>query len=561
MTWKVKVKKRLGKIEKFDLKKIATSIFKAAQRVGGKDKKLAEKLAKEVEKFLKEKFPKRKIITTDEIGNAVEKVLIERGHAKTSKAYILYRESKRRARKKLIKIKELPKLSEFLKLTERKSVFTSGVFDLIHIGHIRYLKKASLLGDVLIVGVNSDSSTKKLKGKERPILGEELRAEMLSFLEFVDFIVIFPQLTAAKVISMLKPDVYVCAEGSWRGDLEKKPEVREVRKYGGEVVVLPRQSLEVSTTAIIEKIKNEERKFRKNFQIAVAGFLIEDGKLLLVKQRNHNFWTPPGGLVKPGENPEKACAREVKEEVGLDVVCYGILPPVGFYKTENGEEVFIINYLVRKKRKQKINIDTLENQKEEGGVKEWRWVKLDNLKKLPLAPNVLPAVQRLEMGSKICKKYKIKKTKNKKHWQFMEIAIKEAQKSFCLFRKTGAVAVKDGKILISTHNQIMPAETFCKKQGCIREKLGVLPGQKLEICNALHSEMNLIALAAKKNISLNGATLYTTTFPCSLCAKAIANSGIKKVIFLSDYSNLDGLYYLKSRGIEVVRLEKDGEKV
>ena len=267
MAFKTKIKKRLGRIEDFERQKIASSIFKAAQRVGGKDKQIAEELSYKVEAFLMEKFPNAEFITTDDIGNAVEKILIEEGHAKTARVFILYRDGQRRARKKLIKFKDIPKLRQFLKITDRKCVFTSGVFDLLHIGHARYLKKASLQGDVLVVGLNSDSSARALKGEKRPILGEEVRAQMLSFLEFVDYIVIYPQTDAAEVLAYLKPDIYVCVEGSWEGEFENKPEVREARKCGSKILIFPPQAREFSTSEIINKIKNEKNqteKFKKN---------------------------------------------------------------------------------------------------------------------------------------------------------------------------------------------------------------------------------------------------------------------------------------------------------
>ncbi len=255
MSWRIRVKKQTGIIEKFDREKIASSIFKAAQRVGGEDRKLAELLGEKVVEYLKKNFPKRKIVSSEEIGSAVEKVLIEEGHAKTAKTFILYREGQRKARKKLVKIRDLPKLRDFLRLTDRSVVFVTGVYDVIHFGHLRYLKKASLQGDVLVVGLNSDQSAKKLKGKERPIFGEEMRAELLSYVDFIDYIVIYSWIHAAKIINILKPDVYVCVKGSWKGDLEQKPEVKAARKCDRRVVVLPPQSLMVSTSKIIQKIR------------------------------------------------------------------------------------------------------------------------------------------------------------------------------------------------------------------------------------------------------------------------------------------------------------------
>lgn len=255
MIWRVKVKKRTGAIENFDQGKIASSIFKAAQRVGGKDRKLAESLAGKVVEYLKINFPKRKTILSGEVGNAVEKVLIEEGHAKTAKTFILYREGQRKARKKMVKLKDLPKLREFLRLTDQTVVFVTGVYDVTHIGHFRYLKKASLQGDVLVVGLNSDQSARKLKGKERPIFGEEMRAEFLSYIDFIGYIVIYPWTHAARIIDILKPDVYVCVKGSWQGNFEDKPEIKAVKKYKGRVVVFPPQSLVLSTTKIIQRIR------------------------------------------------------------------------------------------------------------------------------------------------------------------------------------------------------------------------------------------------------------------------------------------------------------------
>lgn len=261
MSWQVEVKKQNGSKESFDQKKLGLSIFKAAQRAGGKNRKLADLLAEKTVDYLKKKFPRRKVIFVEEIGSAVEKVLIEESHAKTAKFFILYREGQKRARKKLIKFKDLPKLREFLSLTDRRIAFVTGIYDLLHIGHARYLKKASLQGDVLVVGLNSDESAKGLKRYARPILGEEMRAEMLSHLDFINFIVIFPQSHAAKAIRVLKPDVYICVKGSWKGNFEEKAEVKAVNRYKGQIVVFSPQSVAVSTTKIIQRIKNNSGWF------------------------------------------------------------------------------------------------------------------------------------------------------------------------------------------------------------------------------------------------------------------------------------------------------------
>src|SRR5690554_6280888 len=124
------------------------------------------------------------------------------------------------------KIFALDELKEIISRKQEeglKIVFTNGCFDLLHVGHARYLKEAKDKGDILVVGVNSDISVKKLKGNQRPIISQEERAELLSYLEMVDYIVIFDESTAEKLVSVLQPDIYVKG-GDYK--LEEIPEAR-----------------------------------------------------------------------------------------------------------------------------------------------------------------------------------------------------------------------------------------------------------------------------------------------------------------------------------------------
>jgi len=136
----------------------------------------------------------------------------------------------------------------------RTIVFTNGVFDLLHVGHVRYLKYARSLGDVLIVGVNADSSVRRLgKGDDRPVTTQADRAELLSSLEAVDAVVIFDEDTPAAVIERLRPDVLVKG-ADWEGrDL---PGRDSVERRGGRVVFAPFEP-GYSTTSILEKLKSE----------------------------------------------------------------------------------------------------------------------------------------------------------------------------------------------------------------------------------------------------------------------------------------------------------------
>lgn len=131
-----------------------------------------------------------------------------------------------------------------------KIVFTNGCFDLLHVGHARYLKEAKDKGDILVVGVNSDISVKKLKGNQRPIISQEERAELLSYLEMVDYIVIFDESTAEKLVSVLQPDIYVKG-GDYK--LEEIPEARLVKENGGKVELVSLVE-GISTTEIISRI-------------------------------------------------------------------------------------------------------------------------------------------------------------------------------------------------------------------------------------------------------------------------------------------------------------------
>lgn len=132
----------------------------------------------------------------------------------------------------------------------RKIVFTNGCFDILHVGHVRYLTAAKSFGDVLIVGVNSDASVKMLKGENRPINNEKDRAEILLGLKAVDYVAIFGERTAEKIIAEVAPDVYVKG-----GDytLETLPEAKIVQSYGGRVELVDFVG-GYSTTATVEKL-------------------------------------------------------------------------------------------------------------------------------------------------------------------------------------------------------------------------------------------------------------------------------------------------------------------
>lgn len=194
--------------------------------------------------------------------------------------------------KKIIDRKKVKLLAKKLRVKKEIIVFTPGGFDMIHVGHARFLALAKSLGTILVVGINSDNSIRAYKGDDRPILNQERRAEMLAHLAAVDYVVIFDdsmmalgkekhraeelaklavedgfkgEFFSTGVIRDLKPHRLLCIEETWEGKLHERPEVLAVLEYGGEVFCSPRQDPELSTSKIITK-------------------LMEDGKRDLVKQ-------------------------------------------------------------------------------------------------------------------------------------------------------------------------------------------------------------------------------------------------------------------------------------
>jgi rfaE bifunctional protein nucleotidyltransferase chain/domain len=136
----------------------------------------------------------------------------------------------------------------------RRVVFTNGHFDLLHLGHVDYLQRARELGDILIVGLNGDASTRQLKGPQRPLVPAKERALILAALSCVDLVVIFDAPTAEELVRALQPDIYVKG-GDWApaGAGREPPEAAIVHSYGGQVRYIPYLP-DHSTTRLIETI-------------------------------------------------------------------------------------------------------------------------------------------------------------------------------------------------------------------------------------------------------------------------------------------------------------------
>ena len=153
--------------------------------------------------------------------------------------------------KKILSLNRLLLERECLRAAGQKLVFTNGVFDILHIGHVRYLEQARTLGDVLLVAINSDAAVRELKGDGRPLMSQDERAEILAALRTVDYVTIFDDISPRALIARLLPDVLVKGGDYALDEIHGR---EEVEAAGGRVVSLPFVK-GASSSEIIEKMK------------------------------------------------------------------------------------------------------------------------------------------------------------------------------------------------------------------------------------------------------------------------------------------------------------------
>jgi len=146
---------------------------------------------------------------------------------------------------------------------------------------------------------------------------------------------------------------------------------------------------------------------------------------------------------------------------------------------------------------------------------------------------------------------------NRPSWNtyFMDITRLVAKRSTCLRRAVGASIVKNRRILTTGYNGAPSNVTHCKDAGCLREKLDVPSGEKHELCRGIHAEQNAIIQAAYHGVSIQGASLYCTNLPCSICAKMIINAGIRTIYYVEGYADSISEDMLKEANIQLIRLD------
>jgi dCMP deaminase len=139
---------------------------------------------------------------------------------------------------------------------------------------------------------------------------------------------------------------------------------------------------------------------------------------------------------------------------------------------------------------------------------------------------------------------------------FLKLAMLVAERSTCLRHHVGAIIVKDKRILTTGYNGAVSGMKSCLELGCMRDRLKIESGTRHELCRAVHAEQNSIIQAGLYGINVSGSTMYITHSPCIICAKMIANAGIKRIVTFADYPDKNALELFKKKGIRLDRVRK-----
>ena len=161
------------------------------------------------------------------------------------------------SREKIIRLEQLLECVKELRTAGKKIVATNGCFDLLHVGHVRYLDAARRLGDLLIVGINGDESVHSLKGPGRPVNNQNDRAEIVAALECVDLVTIFPEARATKILERAAPDIYVKG-GDYKVETLDPDEGAVLQKIGAKIEIIPLEE-GYSTSDLLARLSRLER--------------------------------------------------------------------------------------------------------------------------------------------------------------------------------------------------------------------------------------------------------------------------------------------------------------
>lgn len=155
-------------------------------------------------------------------------------------------------------------------------------------------------------------------------------------------------------------------------------------------------------------------------------------------------------------------------------------------------------------------------------------------------------------------KRKILRAKNRPSWDeyFLKICELVSSRSTCIRRQVGAILVKDKRILATGYNGAPSGLAHCEEVGCLRKELGIASGERAELCRGLHAEQNAIVQAAFHGIRIQGATLYSTTMPCSVCMKMLINAGVELIVYKEGYADTLAKNLVDEAGIRLVKYRR-----
>jgi dCMP deaminase len=430
-------------------------------------------------------------------------------------------------------------------------VLTSGSFDILHEGHSLYLEAARGYGDFLIVGVDSDEKVRRRKGSNRPAVPELERLRMVTHQRGVGLVTVKPADEPKwSLIKAVRPDVLVATAETYTAE-----EIEELEAHWcGRVAVLDRMAT-VTTSARLRSLQldrsDKERARRRAtggprkqvllyLPVLHAGYerLLDrhrdaDEILLLGSSVIANF--PVLAKEIRALSPERAAAY--LSAAGPDG------PRVRVVETHDLPGAVDAEVLVVPEE------DVLRATVAEYGLGErtavrfeqtfLRWDREWSRSQRPAGFDGVATVGDLER-------------------QFAQRAADIAARSSDWWRQVGAVAVRKDTVLYEAHNTHRPTEYAPYLNGDPRNNFK--RGTEIELSTAMHAEAALVARAAREAVSLEGADLYVSTFPCPVCARLVAEAGFRRCFFAGPYSVLDGEEILRAAGVELIWVDLVGEE-
>jgi dCMP deaminase len=436
-------------------------------------------------------------------------------------------------------------------------VLTSGSFDILHEGHSLYLEAARGFGDFLIVGVDSDEKVRRRKGRNRPAVPELERLRMVTHQRGVGLVTLKPADEPRwSLIKSVRPDVLVATAETYTPE-----EIHELEATCcGRVEVLDRMAT-VTTSARLRSLQlglsdseaerssaagqgsGGEVRLRKQLLLYVpvlhAGYeqLLErhrDADEVLLLGRSVIAQFPVLAKEIRALTPERAAAY--LRAAGPDGPAVRVVEAADLPDAVRAELLVVADEDVTREVVGRYGLDAAAGVRFERTFLRWdrEWSRAQRPVGLDV-PTATGADAR----------------------RFMELTASLADRSSDWWRQVGAVAVRGDDVLYEAHNTHGPTEYAPYLNGDPRNNFS--RGVAVELSTAMHAEAAIVARASRDGVSLRGADLYVSTFPCPGCARLIAEAGFRRCFFAGPYGVLDGADVLRSAGVELAWIDLGGD--